>query len=239
MANRPATNRWAHFDIREAQELFTKTLAEFIKLQRKDKRLLITEQFKGVVRNMYAVTPPMDEAVKYPKPGQRSRGIVINFRKGRKAGEINIMADLKNAMKVTPRGSDDASGYLSFYLKMRNARKRMKTVFHRKVKNRVFQFVKKNILARQGWTPSGWGAAAARFGLRPPQWIARHTGLKGSITTFENDDYMEFEAINPTSHKNASKDSEARLKASIFRQAEAMERWMKWKAEQQLQKKLG
>jgi len=239
MANRPGSNRWAHFDIREAQELFTKTLGAFIGAQRKDKKLLIVEQFKGVVRNMYAVTPPMDEAVKYPKPGQRSRGIVIDFGKGKRAGKRTILADLKNAMKVTRKGSDDASGYLSFYLKMRNARKRMKVALHRKVTNRVFQFVKEKILARQGWTPSGWGAAAARFGLRPPQWIARHTGLKGSITIFENEDYIEFEAINPTNHKNASEDSEARLKASIFRQAEAMERWMKWKAEKDLQKKLG
>ena len=238
MANSPKSNARAHFDIREAQELFTKTLADFIKLQRKDKRLLITEQFKGVVRNMYAVTPPMDEAVKYPKPGQRSRGIVVDFAKGKRAGKINILADLKNAMKVTRKGSDDASGYLSFYLKMRNARKRMKATLHRKVTNRVFQFIKEKIFARQGWTPSGWGAAAARFGLRPPQWIARHTGLKGSITIFENEDYMEFEAINPTNHK-ASKESEMRLKASIFRQAEAMERWMKWKAERDLRKKLG
>lgn len=238
MANAPTKNQWAHFDMREAQELFTKTLGDFIGAQRKDKKLLIVEQFKGVVRNMYAVTPPMDEAVKYPKPGQRSRGIVIDFGKGRKAGKINILADLKNAFKQTKKGSDDASGYLSFYLRVRDKRKRMKAQFHRRVTKNVFDYVKNNLLERQGWTPSGWGAAAARFGLRPPQWIARHTGLKGSISMTEDLDYIEFEAINPTNHP-ASKYSEARLKASIFRQSEAMQRWLKWKAEKDLQKKLG
>jgi hypothetical protein len=54
----------------------------------------------------------------------------------------------------------------------------------------------------------------------------------------EDLDYIEFEATNPTHHP-ASKYSEERLKGSIFRQAEAMQRWMKWKAERDLQKKLG
>jgi hypothetical protein len=238
MANRRDTNRWAYFDLYDAEKEFTNVIANFIAAQRKDKKTLVVEQFKGVVRNMYAVTPPMDEAVKYPKPGQRSRGIVVNFGKGKKAGQINILKDLSNAFKQTKKGSDDASGYLKFYLKMRNSRKRMRPMLHRLVKKSVVDYVKNNLFARQGWTPSGWGAAAARFGLRPPQWISRHTGLKGSISMVEEADFMYFEALNPTRHR-ASKDSEDRLKASIFRQVEAMERWLKWKSEKDLQKKLG
>ena len=227
-------------------DTFEKAFAQYAALQKKDAKVLFEEQCRGITRNLFAVTPPLggdNASVKLPKPGQKSRGIRVDWRAGLNAGRAAIGRDLKSAFEPTSEKrfasmvkagkANENQGTFSWVKTWYNSnltnRKRAKRS-KLPVPASIVRQVQKYLYAKQGWTPSGWLAAASKLGVKGiPGWITRHNAA-GTID-FQNDkEAMYYEAVNQTPHPN-SKKIELALFFAVAMQTNSIGRWLKDRAE--------
>jgi hypothetical protein len=199
------------------------------------------QQLRGIVRNFFAVTPPMGgkkASVKLPAPGKQSRGIVITFGEGKDAGARSINIDLARAFRETA-GMKSQADLLAWYLSKRNKKKHFRG-FKRNASAPDIQRVRRNLLDRQGLTAAGWMTAVQKLGVTGiPAWIKRHTGKVASKCTVEakKDGHYAFEATNGTNHESSDK-IERQLATAIQMQTNSIERWLKADAERLLKEAL-
>lgn len=234
------------FDFNRANARFEKAFGELARGSKKTARELFLQQARGVARNVFAVTPPMggrNPSVKLPKPGSKARGIAVNWKEGKDAGQRKILGDLAKATSSVPlkrwqrmadKGLVDPSmgslsGALAWYRSIQNRRKKPSAA-HKPTPAPVVKELRKYLLSRQGVTPSGWLVAARRMGVAGiPKWITRHN-LPGGIDLDANGDVMWFEAVNNTTHSN-SRLIQRQLATAIEMQTNSIERWLKAQVE--------
>lgn len=225
---------------------FEKSFRQYAELQKKDVHDLFEQQCRGIAKNLFAVTPPIGSntaGIKLPKPGQKSRGVQIDWKRGQNAGRSAIGSDLKKAFDpqsqkrfdrlVLARKAEPHQGSYGWVKNWYNSnltpRKRAKTSKLPVPKGLVTE-LKKYLWAKQGWTPAGWMAAAKRMGVTGiPGWISRHNA-SGSVQFQNSKPEMYFEAKNDTPHPN-SKRIESQLELAVQMQANVMGRWLKDRAE--------
>jgi len=225
---------------------FLEKFAQFAAVQKKDVHALFEQQCRGIAKNLFAITPPMggtEASVKLPKPGQKSRGVRIDWKGGLNAGRAAIGRDFEVAFSkqsekqfqrlVQQKKADANQGQFSWVKSWYNAnlsnRKRAKSS-KLPVPASVIRQMQKYIYSKQGWVPAGWLSAAQRLGVvGVPGWISRH-GSNGDVD-FQNDkEFMYFEALNRTSHRN-SKKIERNMMYAVEMQSNVIGRWLKDRAE--------
>lgn len=184
--------------------------------------------FRGVVRNMLALTYPMggggkgDASLKLNSKGQHTGA--VDFAAGREAGRRAMASDLKNAFmtpaqaKQTYENKEDLQRYydnykhfrnespaasLAWYLSVRTKKKRVRRKIQRPISARNWQYVFKELQKRQGFVPAGWKEACEKLGVPMAAWISRMPA-KGSCSIQEAPDFYYLEAHNSTQHPDAS-----------------------------------
>jgi hypothetical protein len=218
----------ATLNMLNAEQRFNSAFNALLAQSKKSTDELWTQQVSGIVRNLFAVTPPMggkDASVKMPAPGKKARGIVINFGEGKARGKSTIESDIAFAFRKSKKSDENA---LNQYLARRTKQKRFRR-FGEKI-NATAQdvaAVKKNILARQGTTASGWNSAVSKLGISVPKWISGHSKVpsKFSINNSRTGFY-DFEAVNGTNHTDSAR-IERRIAIAINMQANSIERWLR------------
>lgn len=218
-----------NLDFENAEARFQKAFNNFLSTSKKSTKELWTQQVSGIVRNLFSVTPPMggkNASLKLPAPGQRSRGIVINFAEGKARGQSTERADIANAFQRVNKSNPQAlDQYLALRTKLKRIRRGVPKIL---ATASEIAAVRKNIEARQGATASGWNAAVRKMSVSGiPKWITRHSIVpsKCSIQEDQNGSFS-FEAINGTSHVDSSR-IERRIGIAINMQANSIERWLK------------
>jgi hypothetical protein len=231
-------------DLEQAAMRFRRVFAEQMKTTRKDAGAQFKTEVKGIVRFLFAVTPPMGGKEASIKYGQNIR---VDFAQGRKAGKRAIESDINRAMSVSGDGTPEfrkkkkygPEEALSYYLKRRTSKKRVRGNFMLRVSGKALMYVKRAILARQGWVASGWNSAASAMGTASSAWIKRfHSALSQSFSAMWTGDKQWFQAINGTNHSN-SKQIERNISSAIDKQSDVMERRMENIAKKQLKSSLG
>lgn len=251
------------FELYRAQNAFEKVFAELLKRQRKSAKDLFQVQARGVIRNCFAATPPMggkSASFKYPKPGEKGKGVTVKFAEGKKQGQMAIRMGINRVFKaISPKkakmyqnskdlpnwiknliGTDDnAKKYaLTYYKSKRNERKKVPKIKMSASKT-AMKFVETEIYKMQGYVPAGWAEAVAKFSVVGiPGWIKRWFGsARSRCTVFQTDDIMGFEAMNGTSARFGDQISR-QIAVAINVQVGAMEREMKHMAEKEAKKLL-
>ena len=219
-----------NLDFEHAQESFEQAFNRLLVNSKVSTDELWQQQVRGIVRNLFSVTPPMggkNASIKYPAPGKKSRGVVINFGEGKDKGIASQAADIAYAFQKSQ--TSDAN-VLSQYLARRTKKKRFRR-FGDKIKATAADIsrVQKNLEGRQGITASGWNAAVSKLGvLGIPKWITRHGGKVPSKIYINGtkDGVYNFEAVNSTTHVASSR-IERRITIAIKLQTQSIERWLK------------
>lgn len=215
--------------MQKAQQRFNSAFSQLLLQSKKSTDELWEQQLTGIGRNLLAVTPPLggkNPSVKLPAPGKKSRGIVINFAEGKARGQSTIESDIQAAFQRVKKSEGDA---LSQYLARRQKNKR----FNRrgeKINATLVErnAVRKNLLARQGTTGSGWKAAISRLKIAGvPKWITGHSNVPSTCSVKDGKSgKYSFDAVNGTNHTSSAK-IESRLSVAINMQAGSMERWIR------------
>jgi len=215
--------------MQNAQQRFNSAFSKLLAQSKKSTDELWEQQLSGIGRNLLAITPPLGgktASIKIPAPGKKSRGVVVNFTEGKAKGRSTIESDIQRAFQRVKISEGDV---LSQYLARRQKNKR----FNRrgeKINATAAErnAVRKNLLARQGTTESGWKAAISRLKISGvPKWIVDHAKVPStcSVNDGKTGKYS-FEAVNGTNHTSSSK-IEGRIAIAINMQAGSIERWLK------------
>lgn len=185
----------------------------------------VQTHFKGVVRNMLAMTFPMGSregaSLKLNSKGQHTGA--VDFAAGQEAGRRAIVSDLRNAF-LTPKQAEEhykdkpgiaeyrrnfknyanesGAAALAWYLRIRNKRKRVKRRILRPITAANWQYVYREVQKRQGFVPAGWKEACSRLGVPLAAWISRMPA-KGNCSIQEAADFYYLEARNSTQHPDA------------------------------------
>jgi hypothetical protein len=176
--------------------------------------------FKGVVRNMLALTFPMGSregaSLKLNSKGQHTGS--IDFTGGKKAGEIAIKNDLNKAF-MTPQQAkalkkpltnfaeyknESPQTTLTWYLSVRNKRKRISRSLNRAVTGANKSFVFQQLKKRQGYVAAGWIKAASQFGIALPSWISSQSFARSTCKIDDAPNFFYITAICGTNHPNAN-----------------------------------
>jgi hypothetical protein len=186
----------------------------------------VQTHFRGVVRNMMALTYPMGSSegasLKLNSKGQHTGA--IDYAAGREAGRRAIASDLRRAF-LTPHqasmiykdskrlkeyrenfknyANESGAAALAWYLSMRNKRKRVRRSVLRPVTPANWQYVFREVQKRQGFVPAGWKEACSRLGVPLAAWISRMPA-KGNCSIQEAADFYYLEARNSTQHPDAA-----------------------------------
>ena len=224
-------------DMDDAVKKFTDQIFSLFLRSKKDAAKIAGTNFRGVVKNLFGLTPPMWSSFIRPADSetQKPGGIKVDFEKGQQASDKTIAKDLKKAMWTLASrnklaGNDLPNHGMSTvrkYLEHRNARKRYGGgLGNRPVSEYDIDLTSRVLKNRQGWTAGGWAAAASYFGVPGvPAWVKRFSRGFGIMTP--QGDGIRMVAFNPTNHYNSAQ-IQARVAIAINMQANAMERDMLW-----------
>ena len=228
--------RWVTFSQRYYQDSlnnFYASLARYIAGSKRDIKAAMYTQYRGVVRNIFNVTPPMYSG-EYDFPGSK-----VDWNKGRQQGLARIRESMSNVFLVLNQKQEAALARagavnrltaetrepLSWYLSIQPENKRQKSlpVDQKFAINRSkFLAMEKELFARQGYIPSGWKALAARFGILVPGWVARHN-LSGFAYLVDNSNFYGFKGVNGT-NASMSLSVQRRIAVALNTQTNKMER---------------
>jgi hypothetical protein len=236
-------------DLNAAQARFTSELRRVVANSRRGIRHEVTENFKGVLRFVFGVTPPMGGRASSVTTG---RNIRVDYAKGKRQGQMAIRKDISRAFQPIPAALRQTArrpggwqiiesrfgprvtqaaldktpeAVLAWYKSKRNRNRRIMGRPRLPTWTTNIAFVEKTLLKEQGLTASGWLVGANRFGVRGiPQWITRHGGkVGGSVTIRDTATELNFLVTNAT-HHNDSPRIQSKLATALTQQANAMAR---------------
>jgi hypothetical protein len=237
------------WDFDAAQRRFTAELQRVVANSRRGARHEVTENFKGVMRFVFAVTPPMGGRGASVTTG---RNIRVNFAAAKRQGMLAILKDSSKAFQPIPNRfkqtaqrpggwqqiqrifgtratqevlSKSPSQVLAWYKSKRNRHRRIIGRPRVPTWDSNISHVQKVIFAEQGLTASGWLVGANRFGVRGiPQWITRHgSKVGGSVEIRDTETELKFLVKNATEH-NDSPRIQSKIATALTLQANAMAR---------------
>jgi hypothetical protein len=177
--------------------------------------------FKGVVRNFLSITPPCGgrgPTLKFNAKGEHSGA--VDYDAGLKAGRAAMRSDIKKAFwqmedgKVETQTRWKASvtqqmlnetpiQTLTWYLKMRNKRKRIPRKIGRPASKKNVDFVLETLYRRQGTMLAGWTNAAKFYGIPMASWVRRWGPQRSRFQVEAGKDLYYIFAENQTSFDDA------------------------------------
>ena len=183
--------------------------------------VVLKEQARGILRNVYEVTPP----------GRAG----MSAAQARKKGRTNVKAD---AMKVVlPVGRDPAETDVAAVIKRyrRDGRVRSEITPRITVPADALKayLVKKQALV--GFLASGWNQSAARLGLKPAAWIWANDG-PGAVLIEVNEKGIRIVATNRVKYASSISQLRSRLQWAVDQQRRAIERRLAFFQQQQAKK---
>jgi hypothetical protein len=236
-------------DFSAAQARFTRELQQVIRNSRRGARHEVMENFKGMLRFCFAVTPPMGG--RNASTTRSGTNIRVDYAKGKNQGQKAMRKDLSRAFRIVPkqwkRGNDWSLVYyfnqrfqpsfirsfmeqprdqvLAWYKSRRNNRRRIAGTPKFPMWESTVKWVYKQLLKEQGLTASGWLPAASRFNVRGiPKWITRHgSKVGGSFIINDMQTAMQIIAKNNTNHSDST-NIQQKLATAFTMQANAMAR---------------
>lgn len=197
-----------------------KQLEAAVKLEiyrsKKSAKEVITREFKGAIKYVFAVTPPMGgkkATLKVTKAGKLTGN--VDFKKGRTQGETAISKDLSKAFLRVPDEARKGKGrnkldvsldaLYAWYKSKRGRNKRIIAKPKRPAWASQVEKLKKKLFAQQGVTAAGWVAGAKAFGYNPAAWIAKQTGQNnGSVRIDDLPGAFGILVENPTNHSDST-----------------------------------
>lgn len=242
--------RW---DYASAQVRFSEELQRVMATARRSMRDVVFQNFKGVLRLVFAVTPPMGgrrASIRIARNGQPTGR--VDFAGGKKNGAIAISADIARAFQPIParyrtiasrpggweqiaqmfgtRVTRDAlemspEQLLAWYKSKRNNKRRIRGRPRMPAWTSSIAYVRKKLLDEQGLTASGWMAGANRFGVGGiPRWISRHGNrVPGSVEIQDTATELKYLVRNNTGHTDSAS-IQQKLSVALTMQANAMAR---------------
>jgi hypothetical protein len=214
---------------------FYAALERAISKSKKTSREVALQSFKGVVRNLFRITPPMKVEWDTNTNTPANDGA---FKAGQDAGRKAIDNDLKKAFTVVSqvqkgkKNAVDPRANLAWYLSIRNKRRRVGRKYGVPIDQSDFNSIQKAVYGLQGWTAAGWMHAASRLGISVPKWIGGKSG-KGKMQFDERPTSWGFVAVNGTNHSD-SQNIQRQVNTALEMQRRKMERSAKFMAEKNL-----
>lgn len=242
--------RW---DYDAAQSRFVYELQRVMATSRRTSREVVKRNFKGVLRLVFAVTPPMGGrrgSIRIGQDGQPTGR--VDFAAGKKQGQNAILADLARAFQPIParyRATAARPGgweqiarifgarvtrevleqspeqLLQWYKSKRNNKRRIRGRPRLPAWTTSIAYVRRKLLAEQGLTASGWLAGANRFGVGGlPKWITRHNNrVPGAVEIRDTETELKYLVKNNTDHTDSG-NIQQKLSVALTMQANAMAR---------------
>jgi hypothetical protein len=176
-------------DFTAAQARFRQELEQVIRNSRRGARHEVMENFRGMLRFCFAVTPPMGG--KNASTTRSGRNIRVDYARGKNQGQRAMRKDVSKAFRMVPRqwkrGNDWSLIYrlnqrfqpsfirsfmeqprdqvLAWYKSQRNDRRRITGRLKFPMWESTVKWVYQQLLKEQGLTASGWLPAASRFNV--------------------------------------------------------------------------
>lgn len=201
------------------QERFQRWLGNVLRTSKRTVSVVAQEQFKGVIKNAFLLTPPMAET---------------SFAKGFSAGKRAIRKDTGMAfraisertnltkLKVKPMPYNEAK---KWYQSLQKPNRRIEAPPKKRpiLKANLLR-LREQLMQMMGVTAAGWCVAADQLGVKYPAWIGRHKSQNsGSYEFVVTESKMKIAARNPSRH-SASSYIQFILSNAFRKQAEAMRR---------------
>jgi len=242
--------RW---DYAAAQARFTEELQRVAATSRRSIRDVVFQNFKGVMRLVFAVTPPMGGRRGSIRTGRDGNPTgQVDFSAGKRQGARAIASDVSRAFQPIParyramanrpggweeigrifgsRVTREAleisqSQLFEWYKSKRNNKRRIRGRPRMPAWTTSIAYVRKRLLEEQGLTASGWLAGANRFGVAGiPRWIARHGNrVPGSVEIRDTETELKYIVKNSTGHTDSGA-IQQKLSIALTMQANAMAR---------------
>ena len=222
-------------DFSKAQAQLEAAVKQEIYRSTKSAKETITREFKGAMRYVFGVTPPMGgrrASIKVNSEGKMTG--TVDFKKGKLQGEKAITKDISRAFFPIPDSQRKFQGktkldvsfeyLLKWYKSQRGKNKRVIGKPKRLAWASQVEKVKAAILKEQGITAAGWVAGAKRFGTTVQSWITKQESLNsGSVTIQDAAGKFGIYVENPTKHPD-SRDIQQNLGYAFTQQANAIAR---------------
>jgi hypothetical protein len=216
-------------------------------------RDVVFRNFKGVMRLVFAVTPPMGgrrASIRIAQNGQPTGQ--VDFAGGKRQGTRAIRSDIAKAFQPIParyRATATRAGgweqiarifgtrvtrealemssdqLLAWYKSKRNNKRRIRGRPRMPAWTTSIAYVLKKLLEEQGLTASGWLTGATRFGVSGiPRWITRHGNrVPGSVEIRDTETELRYLVRNSTEHTDSAL-IQQKLSVALNMQANAMAR---------------
>lgn len=242
--------RW---DYASAQAQFTQELQRVAATSRRTMREVVLQNFKGVLRLVFVVTPPMGGrrgSIKIGRDGNPTGR--VDFAAGKRQGAKAISSDISRAFQPIPAryrtianrpgGWDQIARMfgtrvtretlemspeqlLAWYKSKRNNKRRIRGRPRMPAWTTSIAYVRKQLLEEQGLTASGWLAGANQFGVSGiPRWISKHGNrVPGAVEIRDTATELKYLVKNGTGHTDSS-NIQQKLSVALTMQANAMAR---------------
>lgn len=222
-------------DFSRAQAQLEAAIKQEIYRSTKSAKEVIEREFKGAMRYVFAVTPPMGgkrASLTVNKAGKMTGA--VDFKKGKLQGEKAITKDISRAFIPIPDSQRKFQGktkldvtfpyLLKWYKSQRGPNKRIIGRPKRPAWKSQVERVKAAILKEQGITAAGWVAGAKRFSASVPGWVTKQESLNSGSVTIE-DAVGKFGILveNPTKHPDSA-EIQKKLGYAFTMQANAIAR---------------
>ena len=238
--------RW---DYNAAQSRFISELQRTIATGRRTIRVQVDENFRGMLRFVFAMTPPMGGKNASLAGGQNIR---VDYAKGKRQGKRAILKDLSRAFQPIPAAFKQTArrpgGWdliarrfgpratrenlektpdqlWGWYKSKRNARRRIMGRPRMPAWTTSIKAIERKLLEQQGMTAGGWMDGVRRFNVPGvPAWISRHAGkVGGSVQVTDTETELKYMVKNNTPHTDSA-NIQQKLSVAFTQQANAMAR---------------
>ena len=238
--------RW---DYNAAQARFISELQRTIATGRRTARVQVEENFRGMLRFVFAMTPPIGGKNSSITGGRNKR---VDYAKGKRQGKRAILKDLSRAFQPIPaafkqtarrpggwdliartfgpRVTEQAlnktpDALWSWYKSKRNAKRRIMGRPRMPAWSTSIAAIKRRLLDQQGMTAAGWMDGVRRFNVPGvPAWVSRHAGkVGGSVEVVDTATELKYLVKNLTGHTDSS-NIQQKLSVAFTQQANAMAR---------------
>lgn len=194
------------FDLRLEQ--FQKAADRAFAYSKREGKVYMREQVRGVIRELFILTPP-------------NRGSITGV-KAKKVGEIAIQSDVRKVFRISNKTPEVTTiSEMNRIMKDNRKPRKIRTV-ERKIKIKVTSRTMQQYIIKKkkqvGYLASAWAMAAQQVGsVRVPQWIKRHSA-PGSSTIKEVPDGISASITNAVEWADSVYGLRGRINAALQKQ---------------------
>ena len=202
-------------------DAFNRALSEFMAGSKREAVVVLKEQARGIMRNLFMVTPP----------GRAN----ISSSKARKKGRDNVKADALKVVRPVTRNPEQSNVAALIKSHRRGGRVRHEVNPRITVPLDAFKAYIAKKQALVGFLASGWNEAAARLGVKPAAWIWQNEG-PGDLQITITESGIRIVMTNKVKYASSISELRSRLQWAVNQQRRAIERRLKRFHEEQARK---